>query len=124
MTRILPGLHEGHAPIHLHEAFSSALDAYEGWIPGADEPTVAHEAREVPISAVFGRMRTCRDLLPGRILADVADILGDARAGAFGDRPTYGDAAVVLRALCVERLRELPAGALRPSGPGHKPAGV
>ncbi|TKT75243.1 hypothetical protein [Aquamicrobium sp. LC103] len=107
MTRILPALYEGHAPIHLHEAFSSALDAYEEWGLGVDEPTVRFEDRDVPISSVFGRMRTCFDILPSRLMDAVAELTGERGSHLERqDQPTFADAALVLRAMCVERLRD------------------
>jgi hypothetical protein len=74
------------------------------------EPLVEFEDQSVPISSVFGRMRSCSDLLPIRILEDVAAVVPEGLL-AFGEEQlTYADAARVLRALCVERLRnvELP----------------
>lgn len=104
-TRLLPALHEGHAPIHLHGAFYEALEAYQTWTPGTDEPHVEFENHMIPISSVFGRMRTCTDMLPWRIEADVLDIVGDALISSGERAITYADAALVLRALCVKRLR-------------------
>jgi hypothetical protein len=110
-TRQLPALHEGHAPVMLHGAFDEALEAYQDWAPGADEPQVEFEDRLVPISSVFGRMRTCTDILPWRLEGDVSAIVGDASISS-GDRPaTYADAALILRSLCVGKLRA--AGILR-----------
>lgn len=107
MTRLLPALHEGHAPIYLHQAFSDALDAYEAWEHDMSEPLVEFEGQSVPISSVFGRMRSCSDLLPIRILEDVAAVVPE-RLLVFGEEQlTYADAARVLRALCVERLRNV-----------------
>lgn len=107
MTRVLPALHEGHAPIQLHQAFSDALDAYEDWGLDMTEPTVRFEEKNVPISSIFGRMRTCFDILPERHRLAVTYVLGD-RADGLSDNPTpsFADAATVLRALCVERLRD------------------
>jgi len=103
MSRLLPPLHEGHAPIILHLAFEDALEAYDAWRLAQDEPVVAFEGRNVPISSLFGRMRTCTDLLPGRIRDEVNDLLG---VNALDDaNATYAEAAFALRALCVERLR-------------------
>jgi hypothetical protein len=106
MTRLLPALHEGHAPIHLHYAFEDALEAFEIWVFGAEEPEVAFEGREVPISAVFGRMRTCSDLLPQRTLDLVCDVLADQADALRDNGETYAGAAFVLRALCIDRLRD------------------
>lgn len=106
MTRVLPALHEGHAPIYLHHAFSDALDAYEAWGLHADEPSVRFDGRDVPISAIFGRMRSCHDILPERILGAVVDVVGEAHFRTDGAGVTYAAAAIVLRAMCVARLRD------------------
>lgn len=106
MTRILPALHEGHAPFHLHQAFSEALDAFEDWLFGQPEPRVEMEGRNVPISAIFGRMRTCYDLMPSRLSDLAIGLVGvDAIVPAEGRHMTYADAAVALRAKSVERIK-------------------
>ncbi|KUM27249.1 hypothetical protein AU467_02350 [Mesorhizobium loti] len=104
-TRQLPALHEGHAPVMLHGAFDEALDAYQSWASGRDEPQVEFEGRMVPISSVFGRMRTCTDILPWRIEGEVSALFGRTSIGNGEGPSTYADAALLLRALCVERLR-------------------
>ncbi|RWD92220.1 hypothetical protein [Mesorhizobium sp.] len=105
-TRQLPALHEGHAPVMLHGAFDEALEAYQDWAPGADEPQVEFEGRLVPISSVFGRMRTCTDILPWRVQSDVSALMGGASIGNGEKSTTYADAAILLRSICVERLRK------------------
>jgi hypothetical protein len=105
MSRLLPVLHEGHAPIYLHQAFAEALDAYEQWQLGGEEPLVFFEDGQVPISAVFGRMRRCTDILPIRILEDVSDISGQLIENDDAAAITYADAAHVMRARCVQRLK-------------------
>ena len=105
MTRLLPVLHQGHAPIYLHLAFDEALEAYEEWLPHLDEPRVLFEGRPVAISSVFGRMRSCTDLLPMRAVDAVKEVLGKGDIALSDDEATYGDAARIMRALCVERLR-------------------
>lgn len=109
MTRLLPALHEGHAPIYLHRAFSDALDAFDDWAPGAGEPLVDYEDGAVPISSVFGRMRTCTDRLPSRVLELVTSLAPSMPVSELDADPTYADAARVMRALCVERLRRAAA---------------
>lgn len=110
MTRTLPALHEGHAPYYLQQAFSDAVDAFEDWLPGRPEPRVEIEGRNVPISAIFGRMRSCFDLMPGRV-ADV--VCGLVEAGTLtpseGRHVTYANAAMLLRARCVDRLKRVAA---------------
>ncbi len=106
MATLLPALHEGHAPVHLHLAFSEALEAYEGWRHGEIEPAVEFEGRLVAVSAVFGRMRSCTDLLPMRVAEDIAAAIpGEATFEGSDSQATYAEAARVLRALCVARLR-------------------
>ncbi|MER9236448.1 hypothetical protein NKI56_31255 [Mesorhizobium sp. M0622] len=104
-TRLLPALHEGHAPIHLHGAFDEALEAYRAWSPGTDEPHVEFEDQMVPISSLFGRMRTCTDILPWRVEGDVLEVVGNILISGGERAITYANAALVLRALCVKRLR-------------------
>ena len=106
MTQLLPPLHEGHAPTFLHLAFQDALESFEGWKPGEVEPMVDCDGRPTAISAVFGRMRTCTDIMPVRILDDVLDLVGRSAATSL-DQPTatYAEAARILRAACVERLK-------------------
>ena len=107
MTQLLPPLHEGHAPMFLHLAFQDALEAFEGWTPGEAEPLVDCDGRPTAISAVFGRMRTCTDILPVRILDEIAAAIDpDALEELTPNSTTYAEAARVLRALCVERLRK------------------
>lgn len=116
MTRLLPFLFEGHAPITLHNAFAEALDAFEDWEPGTDEPTVEFEGSPVPISSIFGRMRLCFDLAPKRVLDavdDVADTDFGERHGSSANA-SYSEVAGVLRSLCIERLKAMP-----PLGPGR-----
>jgi len=104
MTRLLPALHEGHAPIFLHRAFEDALEAFESWGLKETEPCVEVEGHRVAISSVFGRMRTCSDILPIRLVDFVADATGREVDIGDGDL-TYAQAAIVLRAMCVERLK-------------------
>ncbi|MEI5677885.1 hypothetical protein G6N74_08375 [Mesorhizobium sp. CGMCC 1.15528] len=106
MPTLLPPLHEGHAPFVLHQAFHDALDAYEDWALDAPEPFVEFDRNNVAISAVFGRMRTCTDILPIRTLDAVRDVVGAKAAQELAsDQITYAHAALLLRALCVDRLR-------------------
>jgi hypothetical protein len=106
MRHVLPPLHEGHAPVFLHYAFEDALDAYEAWQPGTPEPVVECDGKPTAISAVFGRMRTCTDILPVRVLDDVLAVVDDPLFTQLtANQATYAEAARVLRALCVKRLK-------------------
>jgi hypothetical protein len=105
MTQLLPPLHEGHAPTFLHLAFQDAIEAFENWKPGDEEPRVDCDGKPTAISAVFGRMRTCTDIMPVRILDDVQDLIADPALAASSGTATYAEAARILRAHCVERLK-------------------
>lgn len=105
MTRLLPPLHDGHAPIFLHQAFDEALDAYEVWNRDDLEPEVEFEGRAVPISSVFGRMRSCTDVVPARTLDTVKAVLGENAVGESEGQTTYAEVAALMRAVAVERLR-------------------
>lgn len=105
MTRLLPPLHNGHAPVFLHQAFQEALHAYEGWSVELMEPEVEFEGRAVPITSVFGYMRSCTDVLPHHDRETVKALAGD---DAFEDENsgiTYSEAAFLMQALAVERIR-------------------
>ncbi|HWK63870.1 MAG TPA: hypothetical protein VNS34_02965 [Rhizobiaceae bacterium] len=106
MRYLLPPLHEGHAPIFLHQAFEDAVEAFESWVADAPEPVVDCDGRPTAISAVFGRMRTCTDILPMRVVEDVLAVLHDDDELALdAGQASYAEAARVLRAHCVSRLK-------------------
>jgi len=105
MPAVLPPLYEGHAPILLHQAFHDALEAFEEWKTEAPEPFVEFDGSYVAVSAVFGRMRRCTDILPARTLDIVREVVGEAEPGLSQDEVTFAHAALMLRALCVERLK-------------------
>ena len=64
------------------------------------------DGKPTAISAVFGRMRTCTDIMPIRVLDDVLDLVDvPAVAALEGPTATYAEAARILRAHCVERLK-------------------
>jgi hypothetical protein len=109
----LPVLFEGHAPVSLHQAFEAALAALETWSIGDDEPHVDLDSHALPISVVFGRMRSCTDLLPVRLQNDVEAVTGQPLPPVDG-AITYASAAQILRSMCIEQLKaHLPnAGAL------------
>lgn len=58
--------------------------------PGEQEPLVDCDGKPTAISAVFGRMRTCTDVMPIRVLDDVQALLDDpALAALEGATATY-----------------------------------
>lgn len=106
MLRLLPALHEGHAPIYLHQAFEDALDAFSAWSRDEAEPSVLFDGVDIPISRVFGRMRQCTDQLPERLFFE-AKAAVERENGSLPDGPiAFAEASGVLRALCVTRLRD------------------
>lgn len=75
MTKALPPLCDGHAPITLQELFRDALFAFEEWKPHMEEPSVSYEGSFYPISAVFGAMRECTDIVPMNVVGEVTERL-------------------------------------------------
>lgn len=88
MSKILPDLHDGHAPIALHHAFHDALERLESWVEGEPEPLVSIDGGLFPATAVLARMTGCTDLVPLRT-RDVLRAVTQATPGAqSGD--TFG----------------------------------
>ncbi|RCS24664.1 hypothetical protein DUT91_04035 [Phyllobacterium salinisoli] len=110
MTSLLPPLHEGHAPIYLHNAFQDAVDAFEDWIAGADEPAVDVNGKTTRISVVFRRLWSCTDPVPMRTIDALNVLVPEARLERRETRnTTYAHAARAMRSLCEQRLkRRLP----------------
>ena len=65
-AKVLPDLHQGHAPVTLHLAFHEAVELFEEWSEAAEEPAVSVEGNAIPISDVFAKMLGCTDLMPLR----------------------------------------------------------
>lgn len=103
MSKMLPGLFEGHAPITLQSAFHDALEALEEWGEGSEEPRVPVDGLSVPISHVFVAMNTCTDLMPLRTRGVLEAIIDRDVVRATGGT-LYADAAKLAMALCVKRL--------------------
>ena len=103
MPGLLHPLHEGHAPIILHNAFQDAIDALEDWELGSDEPQIDVNEKRVTISAVFRRLWTCTDILPARTLAVVEDLLPLRSAEFRIGSSTYADAAQSLWQLSMQK---------------------
>ncbi|PYE86390.1 hypothetical protein [Phyllobacterium leguminum] len=106
MASLLPPLHEGHAPIYLHNAFQDAIDAFEDWIAGTDEPAVDVNGKHTRISVIFRRLWSCTDTVPMRTLDALRHLAPAERLEpSVTNGPTYAQAARAMRALCEERLR-------------------
>lgn len=106
MTRIVPPLHERHAPTTLQEAFYAALEAYEDWELDQPEPTVLFDDKDVPISSIFGRMRNSDDIVPEKVRLLVPAELNALVVETPQTDVTYSVFARPLRELALERLRE------------------
>lgn len=105
MPSLLPPLHEGHAPIYLHNAFQDAVDAYEDWTAGAGEPAVNVNGKHTRIGVIFRRLWRCTDTVPRRTLDALRDQVPEKWLEPDGSRgTTYAQAARAMRALCEERL--------------------
>lgn len=110
-SRFLPPLHDGHAPIVMHLAFQDALESFEEWTAGTEEPTIQIDGRQMLISAVFCSMIDCTDLLPRRTLETLhANVRPADRASFEGGRATFSEAGRAMFALYTERR----ASALQP----------
>lgn len=105
MTRVVPRLHERHAPIGLQNAFFDALEAFEEWEAGAREPAVDLEGSAIPVSSIFGRMRTSEDLVPQKVELAFRSAVGEEEVAAAPNPLTYSYVAARMRELSLERLR-------------------
>jgi hypothetical protein len=75
----------GHAPGHLRDAFVAAVDAFEAWNDGEPEPIVEVGYRETPItiSAVFGLLWNCSDIMPGWLCQQIEDLMPHGRCSTY-----------------------------------------
>ncbi|MBP1859901.1 BRA0787 family protein [Rhizobium herbae] len=106
MNNPLPELHEGHAPITLHQLFRDALEAYDDWVDGTEAPIVYHQGMPVSIGIVFDHMRDCTDILPNNMVSAITERLSKplSRNSPLDDM-TFSTAA---RVMCVMvRKRQL-----------------
>ena len=83
----------GHAPGDVRDAFLEAIEAFENWEDGDDEPTVEVRGSDLPISQACGLLWNCTDILPGGAVTSLRDLDGD---DAF-KRSTYAGGARFLR---------------------------
>ncbi|WP_455274031.1 hypothetical protein [Rhizobium herbae] len=106
MNNRLPELHEGHAPITLHQLFRDALEAYDDWADEMDVPVVFHMGMPVPIGLVFDHMRDCTDILPNNMVSAITERLTKPwNSNSPLDEMTFSTAA---RVMCIMvRKRQL-----------------
>ncbi len=109
MPKVLYDLHQGHAPITLHQAFQDATDTLEG-DGDAQEPAVFVEGCAVPVTAVFGALLECTDLMPFRTRESVNVVLAEAREGALIDSgDIYARGARLMLSYCRRRFGNIPS---------------
>ncbi len=100
----LPQLHEGHAPITLHQLFRDALEAYDDWVEGADTPVVYYQGMPVLIGHVFDHMRNCTDILPNNMVSAITERLRKPWSSDSAlDEMTFSTAARVMSILTRKR---------------------
>ncbi len=104
MNNRLPELHEGHAPITLHQLFRDALEAYDDWIEETEVPMVYYQGMPVPIGVVFDHMRSCTDILPNNMVSAITERLTKPWSSDSPlDEMTFSTAARVMCVLIKKR---------------------
>ncbi|MFE0019356.1 hypothetical protein ACFWXH_31250 [Mesorhizobium sp. NPDC059054] len=117
MPKVLYDLHQGHAPITLHQAFQDATDTLEG-DGDTQEPAVFVEGCAVPVTTIFGAMLECTDLMPFRTRESVNVVLAAARESASTDSgDIYARGARLMLSYCRQRFGKIPS----PGCPEHDP---
>lgn len=114
MPKVLYDLHQGHAPITLHQAFHDALDALDALETGggSNEPAVVVEGCAVPVTAVFGAMLECTDLIPFRIRESINAVLAAAHESSLVDSgDIYARGARLMLSHCRKAYGPVPAPA-------------
>ncbi|WP_374844521.1 hypothetical protein [Paenochrobactrum glaciei] len=104
-TSLLPPLHEGHAPIYLHQAFHYAIEAYEDWESGQAEPSVTVNGKPTRISVIFRRLWNCNDIIPNHTLDAMRDVVPYAYVGAdeWNTVERFSHGARIMRFVLQER---------------------
>jgi hypothetical protein len=68
-------LQHGHAPGHVRETFTNAVDEFLNWKPGEAEPLVEYEVnyepRSIPISRACTLVWNCTDIAPGYLVFEL-----------------------------------------------------
>ena len=104
MKNLLPELHEGHAPITLHQLFRDALEAYDDWDAGTAAPLVYHQGMTLPIGDVFDHMRDCTDILPNNMVSAITERLTKPWSSESSiDEMTFSTAARVMSIMVRKR---------------------
>lgn len=106
MTRVVPPLQERHAPMILLDAFYEAIEAFDEWSAGDSEPTVRYDGKDVPVSSIFGRMRTSEDLASEKVRLSYAAAASIEPSRIDARNLINADIATHMRELCLERLRD------------------
>lgn len=101
----LPELHEGHAPVSLHQAFEDAVYAVDEWKSGP-EPVVFHEGASYPVTAITAHMRACTDTIPRRLIEEIDDHLTRPRTPSGSLDDVLYDRAARILDIVIERKRK------------------
>jgi hypothetical protein len=68
-------LRHGHAPGHVRETFTNAVDEFLNWKPGGAEPMVEYEVNyephSIPISRACTLVWNCTDIVQGDLVSDL-----------------------------------------------------
>src|ERR1700760_2092534 len=68
-------LRQGHAPGHVRDTFTKAVDAFLNWKPGEPEPVVEHDVNyepcAIPISRACTLVWNCTDIVPGDLVFEL-----------------------------------------------------
>lgn len=72
----------GHAKSHVRDAFLEAIELFINWRPGAPEPTVEFEERQITLTEACGLVWNCSDVLPGDYCSLFNERLGSYAAAA------------------------------------------
>jgi hypothetical protein len=92
----------GHAPGDIRDAFGEAVDAYEAWIDGEQEPTIEVRDQELAISAVCGLLWCCTDIMPSSLYTQIRDLF--RWPAEMPQRRTYAVGARLLKGMIASAL--------------------
>ncbi|QHO76289.1 hypothetical protein ACH79_30480 [Bradyrhizobium sp. CCBAU 051011] len=94
-------LRHGHAPGHVRETFSNAVDQFLNWKPGEAEPVVEYEVNYEPHSISISRACTlvwnCTDIAPGDLVSDLLNDNVQLKSRTYAACARAMHAAILLR---------------------------
>jgi hypothetical protein len=92
----------GHAPGDIRDAFCEAVDAYEAWNDGEQEPTIEVRHQELAISDVCGLLWCCTDIMPSSLYTQIRDLF--RWPTEMPQRRTYAVGARLLKGMIASAL--------------------